>query len=162
MREWITLLSGSHWLLWQVDHRTSGSQKGNGCWITGLLDHRNIKGCWIAQNKVPHAGTISHHSVGVIFSTGWYGLTYRLLLVWAFKRNFILHLLVRFRTSYRWICACGLIMPVWNRTEYHCLSTFWYDFFTINPNCWNDFRPIIATTVRIAGTMYRLSLVQTY
>ena len=38
-----------------------------------------------------------------------------------------------------------------------------YDFVLIYHNCWNDFRPILATTVRIAGTIsYQLSLVQTY
>ena len=41
-------------------------------------------------------------------------------------------------------------------------STFWYDFVLIYLNYWNNFRPIIATTVGIAGTVsYRLSLVQT-
>ena len=85
------------------------SQK-KGCWITGLTDHRNINGCWIAQNRVPHAGTISYHLWQVVF-----------------------------------------------------FSTGWYDFVPIYPNCWDDFRSIIANTVRIAGTIsYGLSLVQTY
>ena len=53
VREWITLLSGSHrlygkWITGLVD-RT----RRNGYWITRLVDRRNRNGWWIADNILP-------------------------------------------------------------------------------------------------------------
>ena len=56
------------WITGIVDRK-----KKSDCWPTGLVDNRNINGCWTAQNRGPHAGTISYHLWQVIiFSTGWY------------------------------------------------------------------------------------------
>ena len=83
---------------------------------------------------------------------------------WCRHLRAIFQLMVRFRTNYRWICTCGLIMLVRNRTKDHLSFTFSGTIFVlIYHNCWNDFRPILAATVLIGGTIsYRWSLVQTY
>ena len=73
----------------------------------------------------------------------------------------IFHLLVRFRTNYRWICTGGFIMLVRNRTKYRCLFHFMVRFRSdlsqllerfqadsryYSSNSWYDFVPIIAGT----------------